>query len=136
MKHSHATRSYIALAGAALLFATSPGIALSQSAPMESSGAVAQASQPSQKVDDATLQHVAKAYVGVRHITDDTKQRLARADSTQKDQISSQAEKQKLDIVKQEGINPDRYNEVLMMVQNDPDLQEKFLSYVSMTGGA
>jgi hypothetical protein len=82
------------------------------------------------------LQHVAHAYVAVRHITDDTRERLARTqDNSERQQIASQAEAQKLSVVKQEGIDPQQYNKVLLIVQKDPDLQQKFLSYVSASGG-
>ena len=127
--------AYMAGLGAAVAFSVLPGIAMSQSASMSSDDA-ASSSEASQSVDDATLQLVAKAYVAVRHISDDTKQRLARTqDESEKKQISSQAESQKLNMVKQEGIQPEQYNKVLIMVQNDPGLQQKFLSYVNATGG-
>ncbi len=88
-------------------------------------------------VDDATLQHVAKAYVAVRHITNDTMQRVARtADSSERQQISAQAEAQKVAVVRQEGLQPQEYNKIILMVQNDPGLQQKFLSYVNQAGGA
>ena len=135
MKNRRKLNAYVAGLGAALAFTVLPGIARSQSASM-SSDTSAESSQSAQNIDDATLQHVAKAYVAVRHITDDTKQRLARTeDDSQKKEISSQAEAQKLNIVKQEGMQPETYNKVLIMVQNDPGLQQKFLSYVNSSGG-
>jgi uncharacterized protein DUF4168 len=113
-----------------------PGVARSQSAnPGASSGAAASGASD-QRVDDAMLQHVAQAYVAVRHITSDTRERMARTqDNSERQQIASQAEAQKVNIVKQEGIDPQQYNKVLQIVQNDPDLQQKFLSYVNSSGG-
>jgi len=113
-----------------------PGVARSQSAnPGASSGAAAR-SASDQNVDDATLQHVAHAYIAVRHITNDTKERLARTqDNSERQQIASQAEAQKLSVVKQEGIDPQQYNKVLQMVQNDPNLQQKFVTLVNASGG-
>jgi len=136
MNYRRRVSAYIVGLGAAFALVVLPGVARSQSAnPGASSGAAA-SSASDQKVDDATLQHVAHAYVAVRHITNDTKERLARTqDSTEQRQISSQAEAQKLSIVKQEGMDPQRYNNVLQMVANDPDLQQKFLSYVNASGG-
>lgn len=135
MKNRRKLNAYVAGLGAVLAFTVLPGIARSQSASMSSDTSAA-SSQSAQNIDDVTLQHVAKAYVAVRHITDDTKQRLARTeDDSQKKEISSQAEAQKLNIVKQEGMQPETYNKVLIMVQNDPGLQQKFLSYVNSSGG-
>ena len=135
MKNRRKLNAYVAGLGAVLAFTVLPGIARSQSASMSSDTSAA-SSQSAQNIDDVTLQHVAKAYVAVRHITDDTKQRLARTeDDSQKKEISSQAEAQKLNIVKQEGMQPETYNKVLIMVQNDPGLQQKFLSYVNSSVG-
>jgi len=136
MNYRRKVSTYLAGLGVAVAFAVLPRVAMSQgTTPGYSSDAAAGAST-SQRVDDATLQRVAKAYVAVRHITDDTRTRIARTqDNAEQRQIASQAEAQKLSIVKQEGIDPQQYNKVLMMVQNDPGLQQKFLSYVNATGG-
>jgi len=136
MNHRRKVSAYVAGLGAAFALAVLPGVARSQSAAMGAPSGTAASGMSDQRVDDATLQHVAKVYVAVRHITNDTKERLARTqDSSEQRQISSQAEAQKLSIVKQEGMDPQRYNNVLQMVANDPDLQQKFLSYVNASGG-
>ena len=136
MNYRRKVSTYLAGLGVAVAFTALPGVAMSQSMAPASSGNAAASEAPAQNVDDATLQHVAKAYVAVRHITEDTKARIARTqDNAEQKQIASQAEAQKLSIVKQEGIDPQQYNKVLMMVQNDPGLQQKFLSYVNATGG-
>jgi hypothetical protein len=136
MNYRRRVSSYIVGLGAAFALAFLPGVGRSQSATMPASSGAATSSARDQKVDDATLQHVANAYVAVRHITNDTKERLARTqDNSERQQISSQAEAQKLSVVKQEGIDPHQYNKILLMVQNDPDLQQKFLSYVKTSGG-
>ena len=128
--------AYIVGLGAAFALVVLPGVARSQSAnPGASSGAAASRASD-QRVDDATLQQVAQAYVAVRHITNDTKERLARTqDNSERQQIASQAEAQKLSVVKQQGIDPQQYNKVLLIVQKDPDLQQKFMSYVNASGG-
>jgi hypothetical protein len=136
MNHRRRVSSYMVGLGAAFALAVLPGVGRSQSATMGASSGAATSSTRDQKVDDATLQHVAKAYVAVRRITNDTKERLARTqDNSERQQISSQAEAQKLSLVKQEGIDPKQYNKILLMVQNDPDLEQKFLSYVNTSGG-
>jgi hypothetical protein len=136
MNYRRRVTAYIVGLGAAFALVVLPGVARSQSANRGASSAAAASSAGDQNVDDTTLQHVAHAYVAVRHITNDTQERLARTqDNSERQQIASQAEAQKLSIVKQEGIDPQRYNKVLQMVQNDPDLQQKFLSYVNASGG-
>ncbi|HEY2487324.1 MAG TPA: DUF4168 domain-containing protein [Candidatus Binataceae bacterium] len=136
MNYRRRVTAYIVGLGAAFALVVLPGVARSQSANPGASSAAAASSAGGQNVDDTTLQHVAHAYVAVRHITNDTQERLARTqDNSERQQIASQAEAQKLSIVKQEGIDPQRYNKVLQMVQNDPDLQQKFLSYVNASGG-
>jgi hypothetical protein len=136
MNYRRKIGTYLAGLGAAVAFAVLPGVAMSQSAAPASASDAAASGAAAQNIDDATLQRVAKAYVAVRHVTNDTKERIARTqDNSEQQQIASQAEAQKLSIVKQEGIDPKQYNEVLMMVQNDPGLQQKFLNYVNATGG-
>ena len=136
MNYRRRVSAYIVGLGAAFALVVLPGVARSQSASEGASSGAAASTASDQKVDDATLQHVAHAYVAVRHITNDTRERLARTqDNSERQQISSQAEAQKLSVVKQEGIDPQRYNKVLQMVQNDPDLQQKFMSFVNSSGG-
>ena len=136
MNYRRRVSAYIVGLGAAFALVVLPGVARSQSAnPGASSGAAASRASD-QRVDDATLQQVAQAYVAVRHITNDTKERLARTqDNSERQQIASQAEAQKLSVVKQQGIDPQQYNKVLLIVQKDPDLQQKFMSYVNASGG-
>jgi uncharacterized protein DUF4168 len=136
MNYRRSVSAYIVGLAAAFALLVLPGVARSQSAnPGASSGAAVNGASD-QRVDDATLQHVAHAYVAVRHITSDTRERMARTqDNSERQQIASQAEAQKVNIVKQEGIDPQQYNKVLQTVQNDPDLQQKFLSYVNSSGG-
>ena len=136
MNYRHRATAYMVGFAAAFALLVLPGVARSQSASRGASSGIAVSSASDQKVDDATLQHVAHAYVAVRHITSDTRERLARTqDNSERQQIASQAEAQKLSVVKQEGIDPQQYNKVLQIVQKDPDLQQKFLSYVNASGG-
>jgi hypothetical protein len=87
-------------------------------------------SSPAQgaQVDDATLQKAAKAYVKVKQIVHQSKQ-----SGVQADQSSAQADK--MNAVKNEGLDPQQYNQILQMVQNDPQLQQKFAGYVTQNGG-
>ena len=82
-------------------------------------------------VDDATLKQTAKAYVKVRQIVQKGQQAIGSTnDDARKQQIAQQAQLDKLTAVKAEGLEPEQYNRVLQLVQADPNLKEKFLSYV------
>jgi hypothetical protein len=94
-----------------------------------SASAPAQSGQP----DDATLQKAAKAYVKVKQIVHQTKQTEA-ADSAAQPAPAS-ADSEKLAAVKNEGLDPQQYNQIIQMVQNDPGLQQKFAGYVNQNGG-
>ena len=111
------------------------GSAASAPASMSESGSSASApaagAQQSAQIDDATLQKAAKAYVKVKQIVHQTKQ--ASPAGAQPDQASAQSEK--IAAVKTEGLDPQQYNQVIQMVQNDPQLQQKFVNYVNQNGG-
>ena len=82
-------------------------------------------------VDDATLKRTAAAYVKVRDISVKAEQAINRTDDTaKKQQLMAESESAKVAAVKQEGMEPQQYNSVIMMVKNDNSLQQKFLSYV------
>jgi hypothetical protein len=136
------TTKLLAAGALAAVVAFPVSAALAQdSAPMGNSGTSASSSggsmgesnsmssSPAQgaQVDDATLQKAAKAYVKVKHIVHQTKQ------SGQADPSSAQADK--LNAVKNEGLDPQQYNQIIQMVQNDPQLQQKFAGYVTQNGG-
>ena len=129
------TRKVLA-AGALAVFVTSPisGAFAMSSGSMGEDGSSAAAPAPAQsgQVDDATLQKAAKAYVKVKQIVHQTKQAES-ANGAQPDQTAAQSEK--LAAVKNEGLEPQQYDQVIQMVQNDPALQQKFASYVNQNGG-
>jgi Domain of unknown function (DUF4168) len=89
------------------------------------------ASAPAQsgQVDDATLQKAAKAYVKVKEIVHQDKQ----ANSGASAQPANQSDK--LNAVRDQGLDPQQYNQIIQMVQNDPQLQQKFATYVNQNGG-
>jgi len=127
------TRKVLA-ASALALFVASPisSVFAESSTSMGDSGA--SASAPAQgapvNLDDATLQKAAKAYVKVKQIVHQEKQANS---SAQPDQASAQSEK--IAVVKNEGLDPQQYNQVIQIVQNDPQLQQKFANYVNQNGG-
>jgi hypothetical protein len=116
-----------------------PGVAQSSDS-MNDSGSAAPApaaesaqSAPAAQVDDATLQKAAKAYVKVKQIVHQSKQAESASSGAQPDQSAAQSEK--IAAVKSAGLDPQQYNQVIQMVQNDPGLQQKFASYVNQNGG-
>src|SRR5436309_1155939 len=83
-------------------------------------------------VDDATLKRTAKAYVKVRQIVRKAQQALnSSGNDAQKQQIAEQAESRKLAVVKDEGLQPQQYNQAILLAQADKAVQQKFLSYVN-----
>jgi hypothetical protein len=89
------------------------------------------ASDTPTKVDDATLKRTAAAFVKVRDISVKTEQAIKRTDdSAKKEQLMAESESEKVAAVKAVGMEPQQYNDVLMLVKDDTGLQHKFLSYV------
>jgi Domain of unknown function (DUF4168) len=83
------------------------------------------------RVDDATLKRAAAAYVKVRDITVKAEQEINSTDDTaKKQQLADESESEKLAAVKAQGMEPQQYNNVIMLVKDDNTLQQKFLSYV------
>lgn len=107
--------------------------ASSSSGSMGESGSMASPPSQSAQVDDATLQKAAKAYVKVKQIVHESKQAPPAANGEQADPKASQSEK--LAAVRNEGLDPQQYNHIIEMVQNDPQLQQKFANYVNQNGG-
>jgi hypothetical protein len=92
---------------------------------------------PQAKVDDATLQQVARAFVKVRRIGQSEQHMLAgNGDQNAKQQAAQQAESEKVAAVKAEGLEPQRYNEVMHLVQADNGVQQRFLSYVKQVNNS
>jgi hypothetical protein len=122
-------------AGALAVFIGFPisGVFAESSSSMGDSGSSAMSPAPGATVDDATLQKAAKAYVKVKQIVHQTKQANPPSAGAQPEQASAQSEK--IAAVKNAGLDPQEYNQVLQMVQNDPQLQQKFASYVNQNGG-
>jgi Domain of unknown function (DUF4168) len=118
-------------AGALAVFAAFPiSSAFAQSSSsMGDNGSSASAPAQNAQVDDATLQKAAKAYVKVKEIVHQSKQ----ANSGASAQPATQSDK--LNAVRDQGLDPQQYNQIIQMVQNDPQLEQKFASYVNQNGG-
>jgi hypothetical protein len=117
-----------------------PGVFAQSSSSMGDSGSAASAPvaegaqpAPAAQLDDATLQKAAKAYVKVKQIVHQTKQAESAGNGAQADQSAAQSEK--IAAVKNAGLDPQQYDQVIQMVQNDPGLQQKFVNYVNQNGG-
>src|ERR1700687_2540679 len=126
------TRKVFAASALALFVASPISVVFADtSSTMGDSGSAASA--PAQgapvNLDDATLQKAAKAYVKVKQIVHQEKQ----ANAAQPPQASDQSAK--MAAVKNEGLDPQQYNQVIQIVENDPQLQQKFAVYVNQNGG-
>jgi uncharacterized protein DUF4168 len=83
-------------------------------------------------VNDATMKQTARAFVEVRQIEQKARQALNNTnDDAQKRQITAQAESDKIDAVRAEGLRPQQYNQVIELARADKTVQQKFLSYVN-----
>jgi uncharacterized protein DUF4168 len=122
---------YAAILGLSLTLLISSGVALGQEGNAGQSNPGYSGASGAVRIDDATLKQTAKAYVKVRQIAQKEQQALNGAnDDGQKQTITAQAESDKIDAVKAEGLQPQQYNQVIELAQADKTLQEKFLSYV------
>lgn len=127
-----AIAGYAAILGMTLAF-PSFAMATMNGGPTQSAPLFAQASSvPNPRsVDDATLKRAAAAYVKVRDISVKTEQAINNTgDTARKQQLVAESESAKVAAVKEEGMEPQQYNDVIRMVRDDNSLQQKFLSYV------
>lgn len=125
----------VAVLGASLAMAVDVGAATNQApAPPAYSGGSASANVGA--VDDATLKRTAAAYVKVQNITQKELKVVNNTnDTASKRQLIRQAESEKVNAVKQQGMQPQQYNQVILLVQNNDQLKRKFLSYVHQAEG-
>ena len=127
----HPTQKLLAVGALTAMIAFPISSAFAQSSsPMGDNGSSAAAPAQSGQVDDATLQKAAKAYVKVKQIVHESKQATG---SSPEPQGATQSDK--LSAVRDQGLNPQQYNQIIQMVQNDPQLQQKFATYVNQNGG-
>ncbi len=84
----------------------------------------------SSAVDDRTLEKVARAYLKVQKISEQEGSEMKgseRSDTSDR-QVAERAESEKLAAVRAQGLEPQQYNRVLMMVDHDKDLKARFMS--------
>jgi hypothetical protein len=92
----------------------------------------APAAADSKAPDDATLKQTALAFVKVRQIAQNEQSAAEKAPATaEKQKAVQQGESEKLAAVKAQGLQPEEYNHVIMLVQADTNLRQRFMSYVS-----
>ena len=126
--------AFAATLGFALIFLVSPGAVLGQEGnAAQSNPGYSGASGPvnPSSIDDATLKQTAKAFVKVRQIAQEADQDISNTnDNARQQQIAKQAELKKIAAVKAEGLQPQRYNQVVQLALIDKTFGQKFLSYV------
>lgn len=123
--------------GVTLVMAAGAGAAMNQ-APEPAPPAYSRGSGNAnpRTVDDATLKRTAVAYVKVQNITLKERRVLKNTnDAAKRSQIIRQAESEKIEAVKHIGMQPQQYNQVILLVRNNDQLQRKFLSYVNQAEG-
>ncbi|MGC1676291.1 MAG: DUF4168 domain-containing protein [Candidatus Binataceae bacterium] len=128
------SRKILARIGAgslAMLLAMPISSVMAQSAPAGDSGYSTSSPSASGAVDDATLKKAAQAYVKVKKIVHNEKQSANDPNAGNPQHEASQ----KLDAVRSTGLQPDQYNHVIQIVENDPGLMQKFQTYVNQNGG-
>ena len=127
-----------AIATCATIFGMSLALPSFAAAAMTMNGKVSQETAYAQnsetapsRIDDATLKRAAAAYVKVRDISVKAEQEInSTDDAAKKQQLMDESESEKVAAVKAEGMEPQQYNNVIMLVKDDTGLQQKFLSYV------
>jgi hypothetical protein len=109
--------------------ATNAGAVESASVYAQASG-IANPANPG-SLHDVTLKRAAAAYVKVRDISMKAEQEMNNTnDTARKQQLMVESESAKVAAVKEEGMEPQQYNNVIQMVSADDALQRRFLSYV------
>jgi Domain of unknown function (DUF4168) len=130
---SSAFGRYAPMLALTLTLLISSGVAVGQEGNAVANGAgSSEVSGPVKpQLDDATLKRTAKAFVKVKRIVASAQQEIDRSSNDQQKQnIAAQAETDKLDAVKAEGLQPRQYNQVLVLARTDKALRDKLLSYV------
>jgi len=125
--------SFGASVALALLLATVLPAFAQDSNPSRTRGNSAYSTAPGAgvSIDDATLQRTARAFVKVQQIAKQESSALSGAgNDASRRQLAQRAESEKVAAVQSEGLQPEQYNRVLMMVQADKTLQQRFLTYV------
>ena len=103
---------------------------------MRNSGDARSSSQGSSKagtssVDDTTLKKAARAFPRIRQINLKVQEKLKETSGTQEQrEVLDQAHNQETAITRQEGIDPDQYNEIMRKVDSDPSVKAKFAFYL------
>ncbi len=125
-----AIAAYAAILGISLALPSFARAAMNAKAPQNTAYAQNSESAPS-RIDDATLKRAAAAYVKVRDISEKTEKEMnSTDDSAKKQQLMDESESEKVAAVKAQGMEPQQYNNVIMLVKDDTGLQQRFLSYV------
>jgi|GraSoi2013_115cm_1033766.scaffolds.fasta_scaffold03258_2 TolA-binding protein len=82
-------------------------------------------------VDDTTLKKAARAFPRIRQINLKVQEKLKETSGTQEQrEVLDQAHNQETAITRQEGIDPDQYNEIMRKVDSDPSVKAKFAFYL------
>ena len=88
-------------------------------------------------VDEATLNRAAAAFLEVDQFARQGDEQIAATnDAATKKQIADATEKAVTQAVKENGLEPAQYNQILQLVMSNPVLEQKFISHVAQAQGA
>jgi len=82
---------------------------------------------PQAEISDEEMEQAATAYVEIAKIREDFQERLRQAESQEKVQkLQLEANKEMAEVVEDEGLTIQKYNEIIEAVQSDPEMRNKF----------
>ena len=122
-------RIHFAAALTAALAVAGPVTLAAQESPNVGSGVPGAAAAGSASVSDATVAQVGKALRKVEEIRQTYAQRIQSATSQDQQQgLSQQAAAEAQQAVRSQGLNPQQYNDVIRLAQNDVGLRKRLIA--------
>ena len=97
-----------------------------------------QQQRPQPNISDAQLQSVAQAFVAIQDLRSQFQEEhgnLQALDSTKAAQVQQQFRQQTQQVLKEEGVNPQTFAQVMQAVRTNAQLRNKFFSAIKAAGG-
>jgi len=118
------------LLGAAIVAGAYSGVARAQTAMPEAQ----QAPAAEASFSDQELQSYASAVVKVQEISESAREKLkATKDLAASDAIQKDAETKAVAVVKQQGLSVEKYNQIALATETNPEIRSKVLDFVGKT---
>jgi siroheme synthase (precorrin-2 oxidase/ferrochelatase) len=93
-------------------------------------GSVAQTPPPPGQVSQEDLDSFAKAYAQVEEVQRKYVPKLENAEPSDAANLQQEAQQESLQVLKDEGLSAERYNQIATMIQADPALRTRVLEKV------